>query len=63
MIKPIRAMMTNQMMSNPISINPQKAYSDTRNYRPLGEKLNINCNENRLIVKQNGVGKNLDVMA
>ncbi len=60
MINPIRAISAKTMMSNPIALNPQKAYNETTNYALKGEKLNINCTETRSVTKQ---GKKLDIFA
>jgi hypothetical protein len=60
MIKPIKAIAGRTMMSNPIAINPQKAYSDNINYNRRGEKLNINCNEVRSLTRD---GMKLDYLA
>ncbi len=58
MIKPIKAIAGRTMVSNPIALNPQKAYQT--NYATRGEKLNINCNEVRSITRH---GQKLDIMA
>ena len=58
MIQPIKAIAGRTMMSNPIALNPQKAYQ--MNYATRGEKLNINCNEVRSITRH---GQKLDIMA
>ncbi len=60
MIKPIKAITGKTMVTNPIAINPLKAYSDSKNYSQRGEKLNINCNEVRSLTRN---GLKLDIMA
>jgi len=59
-IKPLKAISNKTMVSNPIALNPSKAYSNTMNYLPKGEKLNINCNEVRSLTKD---GLKLDILA
>lgn len=60
MIKPLKAIAGKTMVSNPIAINPQKAYQN--NYAQRGEKLNINCNEVRSLTR-NGQNIKLDYYA
>ena len=60
MIKPIKAIASRTMMSNPIALNPQMAYKNQMNYVTKGEKLNIDCNEMRSITR---CGQKLDIMA
>lgn len=60
MIKPIKAIASRTMMSNPITLNPQVAYKNQMNYAQKGEKLNINCNETRSVTR---CGQKLDIMA
>lgn len=60
MIKPIKAIASRTMMSNPIALNPQIAYKNQLNYANRGEKLNIDCNEMRSITR---CGQKLDIMA
>ena len=60
MIKPIKAIASRTMVSNPIALNPQVAYKNQMNYAQKGEKLNIDCNEMRSITR---CGQKLDIMA
>ena len=60
MIKPIKAIASKTMVSNPIALNPQVAYKNQMNYATRGEKLNINCNEMRSVTRH---GQKLDIMA
>lgn len=58
MIEPINMITGKTMVTNPIAINPQAAYN--KNYSNRGEKLNINCNEMRSVVRD---GLKLDYYA
>jgi len=58
MIQPLKAIAAKTAVSNPIALNPSKAYS-AKNYQ-LGEKLNINCNEVRSLTRD---GLKLDYYA
>ena len=60
MIPSLKMVAGRTMMSNPIALNPQKAYQNQMNYASRGEKLNINCNEVRSLTR-NGV--KLDILA
>ena len=58
MIQPIKAIAGKTMVTNPIAVNPSGAYKN--NYGTKGEKLNINCNEMRSLIRD---GKKLDYYA
>lgn len=60
MIPPLKAIAGATRMSNPIALNPQRAYKETTNYAQKGEKLNINCNEVRSLTRN---GLKLDYYA
>ncbi len=59
MIPPLKAIAGTTRMSNPIATNSQKAYNDACR-KPCGEKLNINCNETRSLLRH---GTKLDILA
>ncbi len=61
MIQPLKAIASSTMMSRPVALNPQKAYSNTMNYTPMGEKLDYKCNEVRTLTTSGG--HKLDIMA
>ena len=58
MISPLKSIASRTMVSNPIALNPQRAYQ--QNFAQKGEKLNIDCNEVRSIKKD---GLKLDILA
>lgn len=49
MIEPLKAIAGRTTMTKPSCADPKKAYSNTMNNAVLGQKLNINCNNERVV--------------
>lgn len=63
MIKPLQAIASRTMMTNPYARNSAAAngaYQSTANYAFKGEKLNINCADVRSVTRH---GQKLDLYA
>ena len=63
MIKPLQAIASYSMMSNPYAKNSQAiqgVYQSASNYSQKGEKLNINCADMRSVTRH---GQKLDLYA
>ena len=63
MIKPLQAIASRTMMTNPYSRNSSSAniaYQNTAKYAQRGEKLNINCADMRSVTRH---GQKLDLYA
>jgi len=63
MIEPVKGIapsFTSKYQSNPVVQQAQRAYRDTVNPAYVGEKLNINCNDQRYVVREH---RRLDYIA
>ena len=60
MIQPIHAIAGSTRVANPYATNPVQSYKNATNYSQRGEKLNIDCNEMRTLIRD---GKKIDYYA
>ncbi len=49
MIEPLKAIAGRTTMTKPSCTNPNKAYQNTMNNVSFGQRLNINCNNERVV--------------